>query len=362
MSLFTPLKLRELTFKNRIAVSPMCQYSSIDGFANDWHLVHLGSRAVGGAALVVMEASAVVPEGRISPGDMGIWKDEHIEFLSRITNFIHEQESIAGIQIAHAGRKASTSRPWEGDSAITPPQGGWEKVDAPSAIAFSEDYLTPHALTVDEIKALHIAFDDAAKRALKAGFKVLELHAAHGYLFHEFLSPISNKRDDEYGGSFENRCRFLLGVTKSVRAIWPDDLPLFVRISASDWVEGGWDLPQSVELSKQLKDLGVDLIDCSSGGMTPDAKIPAGPNYQVPFAEGIKRDAKIATGAVGIITDPLQANAIIESGQADMVLLAREMLREPYWPLLAAMALGVDESAPWPNQYERGKPRKHHKS
>jgi 2,4-dienoyl-CoA reductase-like NADH-dependent reductase (Old Yellow Enzyme family) len=355
MSLFTPLTLRELTFKNRIAVSPMCQYSSVDGFANDWHLVHLGSRAVGGAGLVLMEATAVAPEGRISPDDMGLWKDEHIEFLSRITNFIHAQGSIAGIQIGHAGRKASTSAPWKGHGALRPEQGGWEKVLAPSALAFSETYLTPHAMTLDEIASLQTAFEKAARRALQAGFKALEIHAAHGYLLHEFLSPLSNQRNDQYGGSLENRCRLLLEIAQALRAIWPANLPLFVRISASDWAEGGWDLPQSIQLCQRLRELGVDLIDCSSGGLVSYAKIPLSPGYQVPFAEGIKRGAQIPTGAVGLITDPKQANAIIEEGQADLVLLARELLREPYWPLKAALALGVDEKAPWPSQYERGK-------
>jgi 2,4-dienoyl-CoA reductase-like NADH-dependent reductase (Old Yellow Enzyme family) len=358
--LFSPLTLRGLTFKNRIAVSPMCQYSSEDGFANDWHLVHLGSRAVGGAALIIMEASAVLPEGRISPGDMGIWKDEHIDFLSRITQFIHAQGSVAGIQIAHAGRKASTARPWEGENLVLPKDGGWENVMAPSAIRFSDKYPMPHAMSLEDIKAVHKAFNDAAKRALKAGFKVLELHSAHGYLFHEFLSPISNHRADNYGGSFENRCRLLLEVTESVRAIWPAELPLFVRISASDWVEGGWDLPQSIQLCQKLKALGVDLIDCSSGGMTPDAKIPAGPNYQVPFAKAIRKEAGIPTGAVGIITEAEQANTIIETGEADLILMAREFLREPYWPLKAAQALNSDEALPWPKQYERAKRRPHH--
>lgn len=356
MMLFDPLTIRSLTLKNRIAVSPMCQYSAQDGFANDWHLVHLGSRAIGGAGLVMIEATAVTPEGRISVGDLGIWKDEHIEPLSRITRFLQSHGAIAGIQLAHAGRKASCQRPWEGGEPIPLSEAeGWMPV-GPSSIAFSPASTPPHQLTIDEIHELTQAFTASAQRALDAGFQILELHGAHGYLFHEFLSPLSNQRTDMYGGSFDNRRRFLCETTQAVRAIWPDELPLFVRISATDWVEGGWDLAQSIELSKRLKDLGVDLIDCSSGGLVPDAVIPAGPNYQVPFAETIRKEANIPTGAVGIITQPQQANAIIEKGQADLILLGREMLREPYWPLKAAHELGV--KVDWPVQYERAKFRK----
>jgi len=352
--LFTPLTLRGITLKNRIAVSPMCQYSSEDGFASDWHLVHLGSRAVGGAALVIAEATAVEPEGRITPGDLGIWRDEHIENLSRITQFIKAQGAVPGIQLAHAGRKASCQRPWEGGHAIPEVQGGWQTI-APSPIPFHAQDPAPRELTQAEIQTLIQKFSKAAQRALKAGFEVLEIHSAHGYLLHEFLSPLSNQRTDDYGGSFENRIRFLVEVTDAVRAVMPEHLPLFVRISATDWVEGGWSADDSAKLAQVLQAHGVDLIDCSSGANTPDAKIPVGPGYQVPFAEKIRHEANIATGAVGAITEPQQAEDIIRDGKADIVLLAREFLRDPYWPIHSAIALNA--SIHLPTQYERAFPR-----
>ena len=350
MSLFTPLTIREVTFRNRIAVSPMCQYSSEDGFASDWHLVHLGSRAVGGAALVMTEASAVEARGRISPQDLGIWKDEHIEFLARIARFLRQHGAVPGIQIAHAGRKASTRRPWEGGGRIDPAEGGWQPV-APSAIPFHPGDPAPAALSREEIHAIAKAFADAAARALAAGFQVVEIHGAHGYLMHEFLSPLSNRRGDEYGGSLENRQRFALETAAAVRAVWPDRLPLFHRISATDWAEGGWMPEDSVELARRLGPLGVDLIDCSSGGLVPHQQIALGPGYQVPFAERIRRETGVLTGAVGMITTPRQAAAIVEQGQADLVLLAREFLRDPYFPLHAARELG--EKCPPPVQYAR---------
>ena len=349
-ALFSPLTIRDVTFRNRIAVSPMCQYSSEDGFANDWHLVHLGSRAAGGAGLIGMEASAVEARGRISPQDHGIWKDEHIPFLSRITAFVRQQGAVAGIQLAHAGRKASTYRPWSGSGAVAPDAGGWQTV-APSAEAFQPDYPFPIELTVAEIGSIGEAFVAAARRALAAGFQLVELHFAHGYLMHEFLSPLSNHRTDVYGGPFENRIRFALETARAVRGVWPDGLPLFVRISASDWVEGGWNIDESVELSRRLAGLGVDLIDCSSGGLAPQQKITLGPGYQVPFAERIKREAGVRTGAVGLITTAQQADEIVRTGQADMVLLAREFLRDPYFPLHAAKLLG--DTVPAPVQYGR---------
>jgi 2,4-dienoyl-CoA reductase-like NADH-dependent reductase (Old Yellow Enzyme family) len=354
MHLFSPLSLREVTFRNRIAVSPMCEYSSEDGFANDWHLVHLGSRAVGGAGLVMTEANAVTPVGRISPGDLGLWKDEHIAPLARIARFVKSQGAVPGTQLAHAGRKASTDLPWRGGLPLSPEQGGWTPIEAPSAIPFSDTSQTPEALSAAAIGAIVKAFASAARRALEAGFEVVELHAAHGYLTTEFLSPLANQRTDQYGGSFENRTRFLREVVEAVRGVWPARLPLFVRISASDWAEGGWTLDDSVALAKMLQPLGVDLIDCSSGGTVPYAKIPVGAGYQVPFAQEVKRRAGIATGAVGMITAPMQADQIIRSGQADLVFLARELLRDPYWPLHAAAA--VHQEVPWPHQYERAKP------
>lgn len=352
--LFDPLTLRGVTFSNRIFVSPMCEYSSEDGFANDWHLVHLGSRAVGGAGLVLTEATAVTPEGRISPEDLGIWKGDHVEMLARIARFIHEQGSVAGMQLAHAGRKASTYRPWSGQGAVAEAEGGWSNVIAPSAIRFADNYPQPVEMTTQDIAAVVQAFADAAKRALLAGFKVIELHAAHGYLGHEFLSPLSNQRTDAYGGSFENRTRFVRELASAVRAVWPEHLPLFTRISASDWTEGGWDIEQSIELSRQLKSLGVDLIDCSSGGNVATAKIPIGPGYQVEFAARVRKDAEIPTGAVGLITESAQAEQIVASGQADAVLLARELLRDPYFPLRAAGELGQEIT--WPSQYLRAAP------
>ncbi|MBS1689225.1 MAG: NADPH dehydrogenase NamA [Bacteroidetes bacterium] len=353
--LFQPLKIRDIELKNRIVVSPMCQYSSEDGFANDWHFVHLGSRAVGGAALVLTEATAVMPEGRISPFDLGIWKDEHVEQLQRITNFITAQDAIPGMQLAHAGRKASKSQPWTGDKLIPRSEGGWKTV-APSSIPFGEDYDKPHELSVPEIEEIIDAFAAAAVRALTAGFKVIEIHAAHGYLINEFLSPLSNKREDEYGGSFENRIRFLLEIITAIRDVWPQSYPLFVRISASDWCAGGWTVEDSVKLATILKEHDVDLVDCSSGGVVPNVKIPAAPGYQVPFSEAVRKGSGILTGAVGIIITPEQAETIIATGQADIVLLARELLRDPYFPLRAARELDYD--IPWPVQYERAKRKK----
>ncbi len=344
--LFDPLPLRGITLRNRIAVSPMCEYSSTDGFPTDWHLVHLGSRAVGGAGLVLTEAAAVAAEGRISPQDLGIYCDEHIEPLRRITRFIDEQGAVAGIQLAHAGRKASTARPWEGKNAVSVENGGWRPVVGPSALTFDDGYLLPEPLSEDGISQVIQDFAQAARRAADAGFRVAELHAAHGYLLHEFLSPLSNQRTDRYGGSFENRTRILRETVEAVRGVWPEQFPLFVRLSATDWTEGGWDIAQSVELSRMLKPLGVDLIDTSTGGNVPHAKIPVGPGYQVPFAEQIKRDAEVLTGAVGMITDPHQADGIIRKGQADLVLLARELLRDPYWPRRAAKELGAEIAAP----------------
>jgi 2,4-dienoyl-CoA reductase-like NADH-dependent reductase (Old Yellow Enzyme family) len=352
--LFDPLSIRELTLPNRIVVSPMCEYSSVDGFANDWHLVHLGSRAVGGAGLVMTEATAVAQEGRISPEDLGIWSDDHIEFLTRITRFIHSQGSVAGMQLAHAGRKASTYRPWDGSGAVLPESGGWKNVVAPSAIPFADDYPMPQALNHEGIRAVVQAFATAAARARQAGFRVIEIHAAHGYLISEFLSPLANRRTDEYGGSFENRIRLLLEVVAAIHGTWPERAPLFVRISATDWAEGGWTLDESVELARRLKNSGVDLVDCSSGGNVAPAQIPVGPGYQTPFAERIRREAKILTGAVGMITAPAQADHIIRTGQADVAIIAREFLRDPYWPLRAGRELG--HPVPWPVQYVRAAP------
>lgn len=355
LHLFSSLTIKSITLKNRIAVSPMCQYSSIEGFASDWHLVHLGSRAVGGAALVFTEATAVTPEGRITPYDLGIWSDDHIEFLTRITHFIHAEGAVPGIQLAHAGRKASANRPWEGGDKIEKNMGGWQVV-APSGIPFTPDSLVPSELTIAEIQEITQAFVLAAKRALEADFKVLEIHSAHGYLLHEFLSPLSNFRKDNYGGSFQNRTRLLLEVVTAVREVWPDNYPLFVRISASDWVQKGWSIDDSVQLSILLKEKGVDLIDCSSGGNVASAIIPVGPGYQTEFAERIRREAHLATGAVGMITSPAQADHIIRSRQADIVLLAREMLRDPYFPLTAARELHHDIT--WPAPYLRAGPSK----
>jgi 2,4-dienoyl-CoA reductase-like NADH-dependent reductase (Old Yellow Enzyme family) len=348
--LFTPLTVRDVTFRNRIAVSPMCQYSCIDGFANDWHLVHLGSRAVGGAGLVMVEATAVEARGRISPSDTGIWKDEHTEFLARIAGFLKEHGAVAGIQLAHAGRKASVGRPWEGGGAVAEAEGGWRAV-APSPIPFRQEDPAPAELSKAEIRSVVAAFAAAAGRAVEAGFQVAEIHSAHGYLIHQFLSPLSNHRTDEYGGSFQNRIRLALEVVEATRAAWPGSLPLFLRISATDWVEGGWSPDESLELAMCVQDLGVDLVDCSSGGSSLEQKIPLGPGYQVPFAERIRRQAGILTAAVGLITTPAQADEIVRSGKADLVFLAREFLRDPYFPLHAAKAL-AQELRP-PVQYSR---------
>ena len=349
--LFSPLKLRELTLPNRIAVSPMCQYSAQDGFVNDWHLVHLGSRAVGGAGLVIVEAAGILAEGRITPEDVGIWKDEHIEPLRRITRFVEAQGSFAGIQLAHAGRKASAWRPWAGKAGTVPAaEGGWDTV-GPSAIPFDATFKAPQELSVAAIAQRVQAFADAAQRALKAGFKVVEVHAAHGYLLHEFLSPLSNQRTDQYGGSLENRARFLLEAVTAVRKVWPAELPLFVRLSATDWTDGGWNPDETVAVSRMLRDLGVDLVDVSSGGNIATATIPTGPGYQTAFAARVKSEAGIATGTVGMITDAIQAEHVLRTEQADLVLLARELLRDPYWPLHAADAL--KENVAWPPQYVR---------
>jgi 2,4-dienoyl-CoA reductase-like NADH-dependent reductase (Old Yellow Enzyme family) len=351
--LFDPYTVRSVTFGNRIFVSPMCQYSSDDGLPNDWHFVHLGTRAVGGAGLVMVEASGVSPIGRITAWDSGFWSHEHAEAFQRIAAFAEDNGAVAGIQLAHAGRKASTDVPWRGGGVIREGPNAWQTV-APSPIPFREGDPVPHELTAVEIDAIVDQFVRSTKLAIDAGFHVVELHMAHGYLLHEFLSPLSNVRTDDYGGSLENRMRFPLRVAEGVREAWPDGLPLFVRISASDWAEGGWDLAQSIEFAKRLRDLGVDLVDCSSGGAVPGAKIELGPGYQVPFARSIRAEAGIATAAVGLITEARQADEIINSGSADAVLLARELLRDPYWPLHAARALGVD--VPWPPQYQRAKP------
>jgi 2,4-dienoyl-CoA reductase-like NADH-dependent reductase (Old Yellow Enzyme family) len=350
--LFEALKLRGVTLRNRIGVSPMCQYSSVDGFANDWHLVHLGARATGGAGLVIAEATAVEARGRISPNDLGIWSDSHVEALARVTRFIASQGAVSGIQLAHAGRKASTARPWEGGKPVGPEQGGWADIVAPSALAFNTCYAMPRALTLDEIGGIVRAFRHAAVRADAAGFDLIELHAAHGYLLHSFLSPLSNQRDDAYGGSAEHRMRLLCEVAAATRAVWPEHKPLAVRISATDWVDGGWSLDDSVVLAARLRSLGVDLIDCSSGGAVPVAPVPVGAGYQVPLSERVRREAGIATATVGMISQPQHADEIVRNGRADVVLLAREFLRDPHWPLRAAHALGVTP-APEPPQYAR---------
>jgi len=350
--LFEPLALRGLTLRNRIAVSPMCQYSSVDGLASDWHLVHLGARAVGGAGLVFTEATAVEARGRISPVDLGLWNDRQIEPLARIVRFVEAQGAAAGVQLAHAGRKGSTAAPWEGRAGVPAAEGGWTPV-APSALAYADGYPDPAALDPAGIAAVVAAFGDTARRARAAGFRVAEVHAAHGYLLHQFLSPLSNRREDAWGGSFENRTRLLREVVSAVRAAWPEELPVMVRLSATDWVEGGWDLEQSVALCRALGPLGVDLVDVSSGGLSPRQKIQAGPGYQTGFAERIRREAGIATGAVGMLTSPEQCDHAVRTGQADLVLLARELLRDPYFPLRAAKALGHE--GPWPRQYLRAK-------
>ena len=350
--LFSSFRLRELEFRNRIFVSPMCQYSASDGVADHWHLVHYGGRAVGGAGLIIVEATAVCPEGRISPADLGLWDGHHVDALKPITEFIKAQGSVAAIQLAHAGRKACTNRPWLGGKPIPPTEGGWQPL-APSALAFTAAHTEPRGMNISDIDNVVTSFITAAQRAQEAGFDVVEIHMAHGYLLHEFLSPLSNQRQDEYGGTFENRSRFPLRVAEAVRKVWPDHLPVFVRISTTDWVEGGWDLEQSIKLACLLKDSGIDLIDCSSGGLVFDATIPAGPGYQTPFATTIRHEANVATGAVGIITDPVQAEHIIATGLADVVIMGREFLRDPYWPLHAARALHVDID--WPNQYKMAK-------
>jgi len=347
--LFSALQLRSLTLPNRILVSPMCQYSSENGMPNEWHFVHLGSRAVGGAALVCVEASGVTPEGRITPWDAGIWSREHAQAWKPVAQFIRAQGSVPAIQIAHAGRKASCNRPWLGGKALSPNEGGWQTL-GPSGIAFGH-YPPPRAMTKDEIEATVEDFRRAARFSLEAEFDVVEVHAAHGYLLHSFLSPLSNVRTDEYGGSLENRMRFPLAVVQAVRDAWPADKPVFVRISATDWVDGGWDLAQSIEFARRLKAMGIDLVDCSSGGNIHDAKMGIGPGYQVPFSDAIRERAGIATAAVGLIVEAAQAEQILAQGQADAVCLARAFLRDPYWPRHAAKALGV--ALPWPDQYKR---------
>jgi 2,4-dienoyl-CoA reductase-like NADH-dependent reductase (Old Yellow Enzyme family) len=352
-ALFTPFKLRSVTFKNRIGVSPMCQYSAVDGFANDWHLVHLGSRAVGGAGMVMGEATAISPEGRITPGCLGLWDDAQIGPLKRIASFLQEHGAVPAIQLAHAGRKASCLRPWEGGKPIAPDEPeGWQTI-APSAVGYRDSDPTPVAVSVEDIADIKKHFVMAAMRAISAGFRVVEIHAAHGYLLHQFLSPLSNFRFDQYGGSYENRIRLLCEVVEAVRMVWPEELPLWVRISATDWVEGGWGIEDSVQLAIRLKDLGADLIDCSSGGNSPLQKIPVAPGYQVPFAEQIKKESGISTAAVGMITEAEECEAIISTDKADMVLLAREFLRNPYFPLQAANELGADIA--WPEQYLRAR-------
>jgi 2,4-dienoyl-CoA reductase-like NADH-dependent reductase (Old Yellow Enzyme family) len=355
MSLFTPFTIKSVTFRNRILVSPMCQYSSVNGLPNEWHLTHLGSRAIGGAAAVIVEASGVTPEGRITPDDMGIWSDVHAAAFRPITRFLKSHGTVPGIQLAHAGRKGSTYAPWKGEGSLKHEDGAWTTL-APSAIPFHDHWQVPQAVDGVGIKTTIADFGKAAQRAFEAGFEFVEIHAAHGYLLNQFLSPLSNHRKDEYGGSLENRMRFPLEVAAAVRQAWPENLPLAVRISATDWVEGGWTLEESVELAKRLKALGVDLVDCSSGGSSPHAKIPVGPGYQVPFAEKIKKEAGIDTIAVGLITEPAQADAIIQEGRADFVALARAFLRDPYWALNAAHTLGVEVT--WPVQYLRAKPRR----
>jgi len=352
--LFSPVSFRGVTLRNRIVVSPMCQYSSKDGYATDWHLVHLGSRAVGGAAAVIAEATAVVPEGRISPDDLGIWRDEHVEMLARIFRFVQSQGVVAGIQLSHAGRKASTSAPWKGGGPLAPSDGGWEPIFGASAVAFDDGYAVPAALDTTAIKRVVQAFADAAVRANAAGCRIVELHAAHGYLLHQFLSPLSNRRDDEYGGSFENRTRLVREVVEAVRRAWPEPHPVFVRISATDWADGGWTIEDSIALGSRLAPLGVDAFDCSAGGVIPRVRMPVGAGYQVPFAERVRKEAGMPTAAVGMITAPEQADQIVRNGQADMIVMAREFLRDPYWPLHAAARLGQELAVP--PQYQRAFP------
>jgi 2,4-dienoyl-CoA reductase-like NADH-dependent reductase (Old Yellow Enzyme family) len=353
--LFSSLKIRDVTLRNRIIVSPMCMYSSDDGFANDWHMVHLGSRAVGGAGAVITEATAVTADGRISPQDLGIWQDAHVEPLARIFRFIAQHGAIPGIQLAHAGRKASTAPPGMGGGPVSVADGGWSPIYAPSPIAFTDSWQTPRAMTADDIIRVTTAFGEAAQRLLAAGGQIIELHAAHGYLLHEFLSPLSNRRTDDYGGSFDNRIRVVLEVTDAVRRVWPERLPLFVRISATDWSDDGWTIEDSIALARRLRERAVDVIDCSSGGNLPQAKIPVAPGYQVPFAERIRCDAGIMTAAVGMITAAAQAEQILHNGQADAVIIARQLLRDPYWPIHAALELGAPIHPPV--QYQRAFPR-----
>jgi len=353
--LFSPLKIRGIEFKNRIFLPPMDMFCSEGGFPSDWHFIHYGTRAMGGASLLIQEATAVSPQGRISPGCLGIWSDEHADAFKRITAFVKAQGAVAGVQLAHAGRKASVALPAFGDRPLTEQEGAWQII-GPSPIAFAPGYPVPKEMSPQDMEEVVGQFAAAAKRALSAGFDVVEVHMAHGYLCHQFLSPLSNQRSDEYGGSFENRARFPLRVAEVVRKAWPEDLPVFVRVSATDWVEGGWDLPQTVRLARMLKDIGVDLIDCSTGGLVSDARIPAGPGFQTPFAAAVRNEAGILTAAVGLITEPFQAEQIIRTSMADAVLVGRELLRNPYWPLYAAKALGVDMA--WPAQYLRAKPQR----
>lgn len=351
--LFDELKLRDVTLRNRIGVSPMCQYSSEDGFATDWHLVHLGSRAIGGAGLIIMEATAVEPQGRISPNDAGIWSDKHIEPLQRATSFMKAHGAVPAIQLAHAGRKAGTPRPWERDTVASLADYVDWPIVGPSAIPFTDNFRTPAALDAGGIESVQVAFQEAARRSLEAGFDLVEIHAAHGYLLHSFLSPLSNKRDDDYGGSFDNRIRMLIETVQAVRQVWPENKPLAVRISGTDWHEDGWTVDESVELAKRLKPEAVDLIDCSSGGAIAGVSIPVGADYQVPIAEAVRNEADIPTAAVGMITQPMQADALVRNGRADVVLLGREMLRDPYWPLHAAQVVHQADAVPVPNQYQR---------
>lgn len=354
MNLFDSFQIRDIPFRNRIAVSPMCEYSSEDGFANDWHFVHLGARAVGGAGTVLTEAIAVLPEGRISPSDLGIWNDTHIDNLARLVHFLRQHGAVPGTQLAHAGFKASTAVPWGNHGTSVPiAEGGWRPIYSSTSKGFTPESIQPEALTNEGISRIAEAFTEAARRSLEAGFELVEIHGAHGYLVHQFLSPLVNTRTDQYGGTFENRTRILRQIIEAVRKVWPERLPLWLRISASDWTEGGWTIEDSIALAKQVKPLGVDLIDASSGGIVPKATIPLGPGYQTPFAERIRKEAGILTGAVGMITSPEQAQHIIGTGQADLVFLARELLRDPYWPLRAAHVLKQDVR--WPKQYERAR-------
>lgn len=351
--LFEPLQLRDIVLTNRIGIPPMCQYSARDGLASDWHFVHYGSRAVGGAALMILEATAVTPEGRISPGDLGLWDDRQIEPLARIGRFVQAQGCVPAIQLAHAGRKASVGLGWQAQRTLGASEGGWQTV-APSPLAFGEGYAVPGELDAAGIRRVVAQFAAGARRANEAGFRMVEIHAAHGYLLHQFLSPLSNRRTDAYGGSFENRTRLVREVVAAVRGEWPERLPLLIRLSATDWAEGGWNADETVELCRALKGLGVDLVDVSTAGLVPSVKIPAGPGFQTEFAARVRREAGIASAAVGLVTAPAQADHIVRTGQADLVLLGREILRNPYWPLRAAQELG--QAASWPPQYLRAAP------